>query len=198
MLLLTVVAAMGAMARVYLAEQRQRLGAIVGWTVPAIFWTALAAGILLKGPLIVMFVGARGRSRWSSSTARCAGSPRCSRLPGSSGSRFWCCPGSSPSSAAPATLLRRVGRPGSARPRSSSGQEAHGAPPGYYFVLFWLTFWPGATLAAHGGAGGLGGAARDGRASSCSPGSCRPGSCSSSWSPSCRTTCCRSIRRSRS
>ena len=29
-----------------------------------------------------------------------------------------------------------------------SGQEAHGAPPGYYFVLFWVTFWPGATLAA--------------------------------------------------
>ncbi len=26
-----------------------------------------------------------------------------------------------------------------------SGQEAHGAPPGYYFVAFWLTFWP-ATL----------------------------------------------------
>ena len=29
-----------------------------------------------------------------------------------------------------------------------AGQESHGAPPGYYFVLFWLTFWPGATLAA--------------------------------------------------
>ncbi len=29
-----------------------------------------------------------------------------------------------------------------------SAQEAHGAPPGYYFVLFWVTFWPGATLAA--------------------------------------------------
>ena len=23
-----------------------------------------------------------------------------------------------------------------------SGQEAHGAPPGYYFVLFWVTFFP--------------------------------------------------------
>ena len=29
-----------------------------------------------------------------------------------------------------------------------SAQEAHGAPPGYYFALFWVTFWPGATLAA--------------------------------------------------
>jgi len=26
-------------------------------------------------------------------------------------------------------------------------QEAHGAPPGTYLLLFWLTFWPGATLA---------------------------------------------------
>jgi len=27
-------------------------------------------------------------------------------------------------------------------------QESHGGPPGAYFVLFWATFWPGATLAA--------------------------------------------------
>ena len=29
----------------------------------------------------------------------------------------------------------------------TSGQEAHGAPPGFYFVLFWITFWPGSLLA---------------------------------------------------
>src|SRR5262249_12842128 len=27
------------------------------------------------------------------------------------------------------------------------GQESHGAPPGYYWLLFWATFWPGAMLA---------------------------------------------------
>jgi 4-amino-4-deoxy-L-arabinose transferase-like glycosyltransferase len=27
------------------------------------------------------------------------------------------------------------------------GQESHGAPPGYYFLLFWATFWPGSVLA---------------------------------------------------
>jgi len=27
-------------------------------------------------------------------------------------------------------------------------QESHGAPPGLYLVLFWITFWPGAPLAA--------------------------------------------------
>ena len=30
----------------------------------------------------------------------------------------------------------------------ASGQESHGAPPGTYFLLFWVTFWPGAPLAA--------------------------------------------------
>ena len=29
----------------------------------------------------------------------------------------------------------------------ASAQEAHGAPPGYYFLLFWVTFWPGSVLA---------------------------------------------------
>jgi 4-amino-4-deoxy-L-arabinose transferase-like glycosyltransferase len=27
------------------------------------------------------------------------------------------------------------------------GQESHGAPPGLYLLLFWVTFWPGAVLA---------------------------------------------------
>jgi 4-amino-4-deoxy-L-arabinose transferase-like glycosyltransferase len=27
------------------------------------------------------------------------------------------------------------------------GQESHGAPPGVYFLLFWVTFWPGSILA---------------------------------------------------
>ncbi len=28
-----------------------------------------------------------------------------------------------------------------------AAQESHGAPPGLYLLLFWLTFWPGAPLA---------------------------------------------------
>src|SRR4051812_29970202 len=57
LLLLTVTAAMGAMARVYLSWQRGEDPERPPWTAPAIFWTALAGGILLKGPLILMFVG---------------------------------------------------------------------------------------------------------------------------------------------
>src|ERR1700682_1750542 len=47
MLLLTSVAAMGAMARIYLMTRRMP-DAAVGWTLPAILWTALAGGVLLK------------------------------------------------------------------------------------------------------------------------------------------------------
>src|SRR5579862_1317183 len=57
MLLFTVVAAMGAMARVYLSWQRGEDPVRPSWSDPAIFWTAMAGGILLKGPLILMFVG---------------------------------------------------------------------------------------------------------------------------------------------
>ena len=56
MLLLTCVAAMGAMARIYLASRRTPETA-AGWRLPAILWTAMAAGVLIKGPLILMFVG---------------------------------------------------------------------------------------------------------------------------------------------
>src|SRR5215470_10506185 len=48
MLLFTVVAAMAVLARVYLAPHR---GAQPGLGQVAIFWTALAVGILIKGPL---------------------------------------------------------------------------------------------------------------------------------------------------
>jgi hypothetical protein len=46
MLLLTVVAAMGALARVYLSWQRGEDPEHPPWSWPAIFWTALAGGIL--------------------------------------------------------------------------------------------------------------------------------------------------------
>src|SRR5437588_10609196 len=50
-LLATVVSAMGVMARAYL---RRDAATAPGWLLPGVFWTALAAGVLVKGPLIVM------------------------------------------------------------------------------------------------------------------------------------------------
>ena len=53
MLLLCCVAALGVMARAYL----QSADRDIGWGHAVILWTALAAGILLKGPLILLVVG---------------------------------------------------------------------------------------------------------------------------------------------
>ncbi|HEX7197973.1 MAG TPA: glycosyltransferase family 39 protein, partial [Dongiaceae bacterium] len=55
-LLAVFIAALGAMGRIYLAE-RGVPGSARGWSLPAIFWTAMAAGVLLKGPFILLFMG---------------------------------------------------------------------------------------------------------------------------------------------
>ena len=84
---------------------------------PAIFWTALAAGILIKGPLILMFVGLAGAharrsrdrsARWLAALRPFAGFALAAAC--------WCCPGSSPSSRRRAAISScRVGRPRHAR-----------------------------------------------------------------------------------
>jgi 4-amino-4-deoxy-L-arabinose transferase-like glycosyltransferase len=145
-LLFAAVAAMGAMARIYLGERRQAPG-LAGWTLPAIFWTALAAGILIKGPLLVLFVGLTivalavfDRSvRWLAGLRPVLGVlwlcilvlPWFFAIVSRSGGNFF-------AQSVGQDLMSKV----------VSAQEAHGAPPGYYFALFWVTFWPGATLAA--------------------------------------------------
>ena len=149
MLLMTVVAAMGAMARAYLSLRGEPRGALDGadaWLVAAVFWRALAVGVLLKGPLIVMVVGLAAvalivvdRSAFWLMALK--------PLPGVLWFAVLVLPwfiaimGRAASSSSPS----RSGKTCSAR---SSGPESHGAPPGYYFILFWLSFWPGATLAA--------------------------------------------------
>jgi 4-amino-4-deoxy-L-arabinose transferase-like glycosyltransferase len=147
LLLMTVVAAMGAMARAYLWHERERLDAASAWIVASIFWTALAAGVLLKGPLIVMVVALAAialivvdRSAvWLLTLKPIAGIiwlavlvlPWFVAIIGRTGDAFL-------AGSVGEDLLGKI----------FTGQESHGAPPGYYFVLFWVTFWPGATLAA--------------------------------------------------
>lgn len=145
MLLLTSVAAMGAMARIYLTTRRVPEAAI-GWAMPVILWTALAGGVLLKGPLILMFVALTAitlsivdrSARWIWQLRPLAGfvwvvvlvSPWFLAIVAKSGEDFFV-------QAIGQDMLAKV----------TSGQEAHGAPPGYYLLLFWLTFWPGSVLA---------------------------------------------------
>jgi 4-amino-4-deoxy-L-arabinose transferase-like glycosyltransferase len=174
MLLLTMVAALGALARAYLenfppleGEGRAhsaregvddlaptRLAPIAdlpraggGWLLPGIFWTALAGGVLLKGPLILMVVGlavatlvVRERSaHWLRRLRPAIGTvwllllvlPWFIAILRRTGASFFV------ESIGKDLLSKMVG-----------GQESHGAPPGYYLVTFWVTFWPAAPLAA--------------------------------------------------
>jgi 4-amino-4-deoxy-L-arabinose transferase-like glycosyltransferase len=151
MLLMATVAAMGALARAYLSGGG---GATDGadaparaWIIAAAFWTGLAVGVLLKGPLIVMVVGLAiialivvDRTwRWLLALKPLAGVawfavlvlPWFLAIIARSGEAFF---------------ADSVGQ--DLASKLFAGQESHGAPPGYYFALFWFTFWPGATLAA--------------------------------------------------
>ena len=145
MLLLTVVAAMGAMARVYLSWQRGEDPVHPSWKAPAIFWTALAGGILLKGPLILMFVGLtiltlaildrsaawlwRLRPVWGLMWMLVLVLPWFVAIFWRAGDAFF-------TDSIGGDMLSKL-----------AAQESHGAPPGLYFLLFWVTFWPGAALA---------------------------------------------------
>jgi len=144
-LLLTVVAAMGAMARVYLSWQRGEDPAHPPWSWPVVFWTALAGGILIKGPLILMFVGLtiaalaildrtavwlwRLRPVWGLMWLLVLVLPWFVAIFWRAGDTFF------------------VDSLGGDMLSKLAAQESHGAPPGTYLLLFWVTFWPGAPLA---------------------------------------------------
>jgi 4-amino-4-deoxy-L-arabinose transferase-like glycosyltransferase len=136
---------MGAMARVYLSWQRGD-DAPPSWTVPAIFWTALAGGILIKGPLPLMVAGlcivalaiVDRSAAWLWRLRPFLGLlwllvlvlPWFIAILVKSGDAF---------------IEKSLGD--DLMSKVLSGQESHGALPGTYFILFWLTFWPGAALA---------------------------------------------------
>ncbi len=143
-LLFTVVVAMAVMARVYLSARRG--GAPAGLGLLAIFWTALAVSILIKGPLILMVVGLAAvtlsvldRSvRWLLALRPVPGIawllllalPWFIAIYARVGSQF---------------LVGSVGE--DMLSKVAGAQDTHGAPPGLYFLLFFATFFPASMLA---------------------------------------------------
>ncbi|MGB9367586.1 MAG: glycosyltransferase family 39 protein [Xanthobacteraceae bacterium] len=143
-LLMCCVAAMGVMARAYLT---QSTGRDIAWSHALVLWTALAVGILLKGPLILMVVGlaalalviADRSANWLMRLRPMVGVlwilllvlPWFVAIMGRAGDSFF-------QESIGHDLFAKIFK----------GQETHGAPPGYYLLLFWVTFWPAAPLAA--------------------------------------------------
>ncbi len=146
MLLLATIAAFGAMGRVYLGLGGAPADARRRWILPGIFWTALAAGMLLKGPLILMFVGLSAAAlvivdrsaRWVAQLRPVTGIiwfvvlvlPWFLAIATRTGSTF---------------LTDSVGEDMLSKVVSS--QESHGAPPGFFALMFFATFWPASILA---------------------------------------------------
>jgi 4-amino-4-deoxy-L-arabinose transferase-like glycosyltransferase len=137
------VAAMGGLARAYLS----RGAGVLPRRTLAIFWLGIAAGILIKGPLVVMFVGLsaavlcyRERSaRWLLALRPWLGGlatllivlPWFIAIAIKSGGAFF-------AASVGQDMLGKVG----------TAQSYHWAPPGFYLLSFFATFWPGAILAA--------------------------------------------------
>jgi 4-amino-4-deoxy-L-arabinose transferase-like glycosyltransferase len=142
-LLFTVVAAMAVLARAYLAPRRGDAQPGLGQV--AIFWTALAVGILIKGPMILMVVGLAvaalvvldRSARWLLALRPISGLlwllvlvlPWFIAIYTRVGAQF---------------LIGSVGEDMLAK--VASPQETHGAPPGLYLILFFVTFFPASIL----------------------------------------------------
>jgi 4-amino-4-deoxy-L-arabinose transferase-like glycosyltransferase len=138
-LLACILSATGFLARAYLRQTITRGAALL-------FWTACAAGVLVKGPMIALVVGSTvaalcvlDRSiTWLKPLRPALGLcwlvllvvPWFIAIAIVSDGEFY-------RIAIGQSLLGKVG----------AGQQGHGAPPGVYFLLYWITFWPAAGLA---------------------------------------------------
>ena len=138
-LLACILIATGFLARAYLRQTITFRGAVL-------FWTACAAGILVKGPMIALVVGSTifalcvldRSTAWLKALHPAFGLGWLALLVVpwfiaiaivSDGEFYRIAIGQS--------LLGKV----------AVGQQGHGAPPGVYFLLYWITFWPAAGLA---------------------------------------------------
>lgn len=138
MLLFFSVLAQAALAQIYVAS---REGAPVGRGLPWLFWAAQGCGILIKGPItpllsiltiatVILFDRDR---RWLRALQPMPGIlltlaiavPWLLLITWKSGGAFW-------AESVGKDLLGKV----------ASGEESHGAPPGYFVVTYALFYWP--------------------------------------------------------
>lgn len=143
-LLATLVAAQGVLARYYLAGKGA--AAQPGLWLCFLFWVAQGLGILVKGPIVpvvslltilVLWAWER-RISWLKGIRPVAGllvaaaivAPWAAAISAATDGQFI-------GEAVKSDLL----------PKLIGGQESHGAPPGYYLALATITLWPGAMFA---------------------------------------------------
>ena len=140
--LATVIASMGAFARIYL-----RRSSAADWRTPLIFWGAIGVGLLVKGPITPMIPLLAGVTL----AVRDRGAPWLRDLHLPLGVCF------ALAISAPWFIVIMVKTEGAFLAASlgddmlrkvASGQESHGAPPLTYLATFWALAWPIAPMAA--------------------------------------------------
>lgn len=141
--LATILGAMGALAHLYL--DREKPFAAPLWQV-LLFWGSLGLGILIKGPIILMVTGtaclalwAMDRDlRWLKRLRPALGVPVLLAI------------------VLPWLVAIAIATKGGFFTyaigheflgKAATGQESHGAPPGYFLATFWISFWPWPLLA---------------------------------------------------
>jgi 4-amino-4-deoxy-L-arabinose transferase-like glycosyltransferase len=155
-LLASVVAAQGALSEIY---RRHRLGETVPRGLAVAFWLAQGVGLLLKGPIaplvslltvVALLVADRDaawlrqlRAQWGVPLAVAVVLPWLVAIELATGGAF---------------LADAVGR--DMLGKVAGGQESHGAPPGYYFLLAPVTFWPASLFLVTAGIAGWRGRAQ--------------------------------------
>jgi 4-amino-4-deoxy-L-arabinose transferase-like glycosyltransferase len=143
LLLASVTAMQGALGRAYLGWRRHEP---VSWGTTLLFWAAGGVGVLLKGPvppvialltIITLSVADRRRGLWGALrpgvglvVMLAIVLPWFVAITRTSQGEF---------------LRQAIGT--DLLPKLISGQESHGAWPGYYALLFTALFWPGSLLA---------------------------------------------------
>ncbi|MEP9353200.1 glycosyltransferase family 39 protein [Xanthobacter sp. KR7-65] len=143
-LLFTILGSMGALARAYMRPAGERQGDLpLGF----IFWTSLAAGILVKGPMAPLFVGltiaalvvVERSAGFMRPLKPLLGLPWCLLLvlPWFV-AIYYVTNGAFYQHAVGVDMLGKV----------AEGAEGHWGPPGTYFLAVWGTFWPSIVLAA--------------------------------------------------
>lgn len=146
MQLATILAAQTVLAYGFLPHGRLRPPKL-GFGMAMLFWVALGAGILIKGPIPPLVslttLGAlcwyrRDLALWRAlrpltgiGVLLVLVVPWLAAITIKSGGAFW-------QASIGQDMLAKVGQ----------GQESHGAPPGTYLVLLWLTLWPGSAVLA--------------------------------------------------
>lgn len=143
-LLATILAVMGAFARMVLGHRDEQAAR---WRLPAIFWSAIGLGLLIKGPITPMIPLFTGLALFALNR-RAPWFAHLKLLPGLIWALLLALPwfvlimietkGGFLADSVGKDMLAKVG----------SGKESHGAPPLMYFAVFWLTAWPMAPLAA--------------------------------------------------